>query len=150
MALTVAQNPAAAPGASIDEISTLLDTALTTVWEAEAAAVELAIRLMCMRARDAAPTAAAVRLEWSDQGDFLTVLGVEDADGIELDDAWHDEECLAWNFGGHTEARWLAFMVHDGPDRDTTRGTFRLPIDKTLEHFASGGVLNATGPGEPQ
>ena len=117
--------------AVVDAANARVDRALDACAKAEAEAVAAALHLMVLRAREYDTAAVAVRLSWSDQGDFLHVDGLDGPGGEDLD--WYDEECLAWNFGGHLEARWLTFM--QASTRETNRASFLLPIEPTLDHF---------------
>ncbi|MGL5825007.1 MAG: hypothetical protein ACRCY9_05640 [Phycicoccus sp.] len=117
--------------AVIDAASVRVDQALEACYAAEAEVVAAALHLLVLRAREAHPTSVAVLLDWSDQGDFLDVRGLEGPDGAEID--WFDEESLGWNFGGHLEAGWMTFML--SPVREPAQGQFRLAIEQTLDHF---------------
>lgn len=111
--------------------STRLDQAISASRQADEHLVLAALQLLCLSVQKDNPTAVAIELEWSDQGDFLSVCQLVDVVGEPV--SWEDEDTLAWNFEGHTERHWATFMTAD--DRGSR---FRLDIVDTLAALGSG------------
>lgn len=107
------------------EADSWLSKALDAVRRADERLVLAALRLLCLQAQEDNPTAVTIELEWSDQGDFLSVYELVDVAGESIE--WEDDSSLAWNFEGHTERYWAAFMTtHANGNR------FHLDIIDTL------------------
>ncbi len=98
------------------------DTALTALllaaYEARRNASQvisvLSVYMLAKGAREVSPEAHSIRFEWSDQGDFLSVLGLWDEDGQEVEprevEDWRDDNShLAWNLGGDCRSQWEKF-----------------------------------------
>ena len=78
-----------------------------------------------------------LRLEWSDQGSFLTLAGAQDADGVDLYEDYDDPEweafndeadtSFAWNLGENSESAWKPFVT-DGEHR----GTYLLDVEQII------------------
>ena len=95
-----------------------LERAITAAHQADIELAEAATRLIALQARDRFPTAWTVVLEWSDQGDHLSVAGLAGVSGELLtvdEEAWNAflddgaDNCAA-NLAGHTEYIWLPYM----------------------------------------
>lgn len=106
MTITTPSSPA--PEATLQEAEEWLDRALDAARRADERLVLAALRLLCLRAHEDHPAEVTIELEWSDQGDFLSVCElVSDGESIE----WEDEGSLAVNFAGHSERHWAPFMT---------------------------------------
>lgn len=109
-----------------------LDASLTKARAVEVELQQSALVLLCLQARAALPTAAAIVLEWSDQGDWLAVMHLVDQDGEDLE--WFDEEAVAANLTGLNDYTWLPYMTKPaGAHWRNPADPFQLPIDRTLQ-----------------
>lgn len=103
--------------------------------EASKAVTYLSLIMLARDARKAAPDAKIIRMEWSDQGDFLNILGLrtsDDGDDTEINERqdvedWRDDSThLAWNLAGDCKSVWEPYA----PDNDGS--TFDFLIDDLL------------------
>jgi hypothetical protein len=104
---------------------------------ADEALVVLSLATLCVEAVEFAQDAAVVVLGWSDQGDFLYVAGLENANGEDLDEAhdFYDDEGVVFNLTEYAQGYWLPFMTAD--HEDTDRATFRLLVNATMNALVS-------------
>lgn len=95
-----------------------LERAITAAHQADIELAEAATRIVALQARQQFPSAWAVVLEWSDQGDHLSVSGLAGVAGERLTvdvEAWNaflddGADNCASNLAGHTEYIWLPYM----------------------------------------
>lgn len=93
----------------------LLDKAVEDYRDANARCAHYTMLRLAELARAAFPQAKQLAFDWSDQGDFLNLVEVLDADGNDLDeDGDFDDETISWNLGSNNEHVWGKFMT--GPD----------------------------------
>lgn len=122
---------------ALEAVGKRLDSAIAASRAATVEVVQASLHLLALQAREDHPEAVAVLLTWSDQGDFLSVFGLQGPTGSEIvwDDLdWDTEETVAWNLGGDCKSEWLGLVEPDQKCLD--RANFRLPIQQTINHFA--------------
>lgn len=115
--------------AMIDADAALV-AAINTYREANARCAYYGLRLLALHAREVWPEATTLVLDWSDQGDYLTVTEVLGADG---DSAYlgaalnndPDPEGWAGNLAGNNEDTWA-------PLADAEQSEFCFTIDKVI------------------
>lgn len=122
--MTITTTPSQAPEETLRTAEEWLDRALDAARRSDERLVLAALRLLCLRAREDHPGATTIELEWSDQGDFLSVCEVG-SDGASIE--WEDEWSLAVNFAGHCERYWAPFMTTNAPG-----SRFYLDITNTI------------------
>lgn len=130
--------------AAIDAADARLNEAITAAHAADIELAQSAAHLLALRTREAFPTANLVMLEWSDQGDHLTLAGIADVTGTRLIDdgpEWdaYMDACdgLASNLEGHTEYIWLPYMVQTDQVRNSA-DPFFLDVAATLREIKAG------------
>lgn len=104
----------------------------------------MSVLLIATTARNMlSPEVTHIVLEWSDQGDFLTLTGARNAAGEDVyedheADEWeaYDEEAetsFAWNLGENCASAWQPFVTDD-PAR---RNQYLLEVDATIAQIGS-------------
>jgi hypothetical protein len=104
-----------------------LTKAIADYRDANARCAYYGLRALLLHIRKVSPEATTAVLEWSDQGDYLTVTGALDVNGqwIADDDTDWDEQSWASNLGGNNEATWV-------PLASVTLGTYYFDVERTL------------------
>ncbi|SDL34186.1 hypothetical protein SAMN05428985_11536 [Nocardioides sp. YR527] len=105
-----------------------LNRAITAAHQADIELAQSAVHLIALQARHRFPDAWTVVLEWSDQGDHLTLTGLAGVAGAPItpdEDAWNaflDDggDNYAANLEGHTEYIWLPYMRPLAGPRNST------------------------------
>lgn len=120
---------------SDEDLEAKLQEAYTAYRKANLIITQVSLITLARKARKAAPEAVFIRMEWSDQGDFLSILGVGTETGDddqelnnrqEVEDWRDDNTHLAWNLSGDIKATWERYA----PENDGS--TFDFLIDKLL------------------
>ncbi|MGH3352334.1 MAG: hypothetical protein ACRDPS_16820 [Nocardioides sp.] len=115
-----------------------LAQAITAAHQADIELAKSAVHIIALQARDRFPAAWTVVLEWSDQGDHLTITGLAGVVGAPItpgEDTWEafldDGDNYAANIEGHTEYIWLPYIRPlDGPRN--SMDPYHLDIAKTI------------------
>lgn len=113
----------------------LLDQALADYRSANARCAYYSLRHLAEVIRAASPEATTLVLDWSDQGDHLSLV---DVIGYAENEDPEDEDCVAANLDPSNEYVW-APLVRD-PDEPRSRrnpGDYRFDIDAVLAATAS-------------
>lgn len=124
------------PLPAVEVTSEMLAASYEKYSAALADTVVLSLRAIGEITRTHYPAAASVLFVWSDQGDFLSLAGILDAEGttIEQDDLGDHVETLDWNLGENCKSAWEPYMVdadNDGPIRRRTN-EMRMAIEPVL------------------
>lgn len=105
-------------------------------WEVSSEAAGNAARgtllLLATEARDAYPDAVGIRIGSSDQGDFMEVQAVLDAEFNNLDeDGDFDEDALAWGLDDHNKDAWEPLCTETEQSR-RRNPQYVIYIDKVI------------------
>ena len=106
----------------------------------------MSVFLLAVTARNMlSPDVTHVVLEWSDQGDFLSLQGAVNAAGEDVYEDHEDEEweayseeaetSFAWNLGENCASSWQPFVNGSG----SRRNQYLLDVDATIAQI--GGTL---------
>ena len=105
---TIAQARAWAGTGELELAEIELDKAINDYRSANARCAHYGLRLLALCTREVAPEATTLVLDWSDQGggDFLTLVGVEDAQGNLIQGDDFDPEDWAGNLAENNQDIW--------------------------------------------
>lgn len=119
---------------NIDDLDAALNAATEGSIAAEEKEVKIALKLMCLRAKIVFPGAEFIVLDDSDQGEWATVMDVQDAEGDGLTEGyWDDGDMYASHLYDSRVDVWKKYLKEDtwGGRRNPSRGI--LVIEKVLE-----------------
>jgi hypothetical protein len=97
-----------------------LTAALAAYRQANATITSVSLALIGQRTLTAAPNATVLRLEWSDQGDYLTACDLPEVElDADTEDALDNDLCeYTYNLDGGSMSIWSEYGEWDGhPDR---------------------------------
>lgn len=124
---------------AMQDAEDVLMSAINTYRRANAECAYYALRLLALRVQQVLPQATTFVLDWSDQGDYLTVSAVLDSGGgdVEFDyEQEPDPDMWAGNLSESNESTWLALCkpepVDDTPRVMRPSPTYHFVIDKVL------------------
>lgn len=115
-----------------------LASAINTYRKANAECAYYGLRLICLHTKAVMPEATTLVLDWSDQGDYLTVSGVKGADDGDLDIDYEtepDPEGWSGNLAESNEDTWMPLAEPEPEERKhimRASPTYDFVIDKVL------------------
>lgn len=128
----------------VNSAQTLLDQANEMYRKGKEQGTVMSVLLIATTARQLLdPAAKYVALDYSDQGDFLTLAGALDADKTDLypdyeDEAWETfseeaETSFAWNLDTDDRFQWEQYLMPAKPDGVRAGGPpYLLDIDAVI------------------
>lgn len=115
-----------------DEIGAYISQRWDEAAKASCDAARGTLLLLALEAREDYPTATGIRIGASDQGDFMEVEAVLDANGDRFEgDEDFDEDTLAWGLDDHNKDAWEPYCTET--ERHRRRNPqYVIDIDKVL------------------
>lgn len=118
---------------------TALDTQLSAAYAVYQASNReialLSVTLIAAGIREGLPDAKSVSLDWSDQGDFLSLRTVDESEFS--DDVLDDLTEYAWNLGGDNKSAWEPFLVVVNSTGRSGNEIYTMDLDLALTAAAT-------------